>query len=189
MNFDLAQRPKHEDASLHPKARMFTHYKAPYYLKMSGGKTHFFKIIKIEVLNVDNDPFGQVTGGSMEVEAPDQDVCYCNIPHDLFDFEIEDQNNGAAQVDAHDWSQNPRELQLDIISKLPCSERHGAVHRPFVYLLMLHQPMSQFYHALILQRVLLQGVDTFERVGVAKLYGNLTGSSAKNWQRRRVTII
>lgn len=119
------------------------------------------RIIDVSIVNVADDPFGQVISGGVALAAPLQNVCSCNVVYSNYDCQREHQDlNGYIEVDmgdgyfniGHRRSLRPNEFfRSQVFGGLDYTGKSGVIHQALAYLhissaivmyLCIHYPRS-----------------------------------------------
>lgn len=131
------------------------------------------EVLEATVVNIKNDPFGQVESGYLRIRGPCQEICSCHIPEYFFDCQaISDPNHG------HDYERaeickatcGPYECNVEALHKRPCCKVPAVCHNSLLFLhitsltrVELNKPRVEA-HGLILRRRFEQE-NEFQRVG------------------------
>ena len=138
--------------------------------------THIAEILDVKVMNVKNDPFGQIESGHIRIRAPSQEVCSCHIPENFFDCQPislpeVDPDNGHENdmVELCKGTCRPYESSVEVLQKRPCC-KVPAIHHEALLFLHISSTRDRMdkskvrAHGLILRRK-NQHENEFQRIG------------------------
>lgn len=158
------------------------------------------QIINVIIRNVDMDAFGQVTEGSLEIEAPCLDICCCTVYPSFFDCRQDNEDDHGAWkkgistypvTTEESWI--PTALESAFLLEYECTEAAEDLHEQLVYLHILSIDFTHGYRgaafALILQPSGHENLVTFQRVGLAAFSYSPHAVVGGLWPKRKVTII
>jgi hypothetical protein len=154
---------------------------------------HVAEIFRVHVETLGQDPFGQVSYGSLEMRGPCQVVCSCKVPIPFFDCNTDYAESvvpvGAFRRDRRGHDEN---FDVALIPDQRCYLTDGSQHRLLNYFHITsidYGTQSEFdptAYALIIEPF-DNGINKYYRVGMAMLQESVKTSTV--WPLRTVTIV
>lgn len=175
-SIDFSTSWRRNDLPDYPMFDLELLYRKPY--------IHVAEISDVTVMNVKNDPFGQVESGRLRIRAPIQEVCLCHIPDHFFDCQpisvLEDDSDNNRDYKTEErckimW--RPYMCNVGAFGKRPCCKLPVIHHEVLHFLHVISSTRESLgeanmeAHGLIL-RCKNQQENEFQRIGRGTLLEN-----------------
>lgn len=106
-----------------------------------AARTPIAEVVDVTVMNIKNDPFGQVESGRLQIRAPCREVCSCHIPDHFFDCQLvslleDDSDNGCDHGIAEncEFLCRPYKCNVEAFDKRPCCKAPAVCHESLIFL-------------------------------------------------------
>ena len=153
------------------------------------------EVLEVTIVNIKNDPFGQVESGNLRIRGPCQEVCSCHIPGYFFDCQpVYDPENNLdyERAELCKTMCEPYERNVEALHKRPCCKGPAVCHNPLLFLHIttlaggLPNKVRMEAHGLILTRRYEQE-NEFQRVGRGVFLE--TVKTSEIWPFRTLNIV